>query len=78
MKKVKIYTTSTCPYCFMAKDYLKEKGVEFEEVDLTEDPEEARKLIEKTGYSGVPQIQIGEEFVIGFDKDKIDQLLELD
>jgi glutaredoxin-like YruB-family protein len=77
MPKVKIYTTPTCPFCFMAKEYLKNRGIEFEEIDVSKDEEKAREMIEKSGQMGVPVIEIDGQIVVGFDKEKIDELLGL-
>jgi glutaredoxin-like YruB-family protein len=77
MRKVKIYTAPGCPFCFLAKEYLKEKGVEFEEVDVSKDEKALQEVIEKTGQMGVPVLEIDGEIVIGFDKERIDQLLNL-
>jgi glutaredoxin-like YruB-family protein len=75
MKKVKIYTAPGCPFCVLAKEYLKEKGVEFEEIDVSKDEKGIQEIIEKTGQMGVPVIEINGEIVIGFDKERINQLL---
>ncbi len=77
MKKVKIYSTPTCTYCVILKKYLEEKGVEYEDVDVSANEEEQKKMIEKTGQMGVPVVEIGDEVIVGFDKRKIDELLEL-
>ena len=77
MPKVKIYTTPTCPFCYLAKEYLKSRGVDFEEIDVSENETAAREMIEKSGQMGVPVIEIDGKIVIGFDKEKIDQLLNL-
>ncbi len=74
MPKVTIFTSSTCPHCKTAKDYLKEKGVEFEERNVQNDPEARKELIQK-GYMGVPVIVVGEEEIQGFDKSRLDELL---
>lgn len=74
MPKVTVFTSSTCPHCKTAKDYLKEKGVEFEERNVQNDPEARKELIQK-GYMGVPVIVIGEEEIQGFDKTRLDELL---
>lgn len=76
MKKVIIYTTSTCSYCDKAKEYLKSKEVNFTEVDLTENPEETQKLIKKTGYTAVPQLEIDGKIIVGFDQAKIHELIK--
>jgi glutaredoxin-like YruB-family protein len=77
MPKVKIYTTPFCPFCKLAKEYLKEKGIEFEEIDVSKDEEAAKEMIQKSGQMGVPVIEIDGKIVVGFDKEKIDQLLGL-
>ena len=56
MPKVKIYTTPTCPFCFLAKEYLKEKGIEFEEIDVSKNEAAAMEMIQKSGQMGVPVI----------------------
>jgi len=68
---VTVYSTPTCPYCQMAKEYLKENKIEFTEVDVTSDPKVAEELMAKTGQMAVPQIDIDGEFLIGFDKEKL-------
>jgi len=76
MKDVTIYTTPTCSFCHMTKGFLKDKGVEFTEIDLTKDQEAARHVVEATGQMGVPVTKIDEEYVIGFDKNTLTSLLE--
>jgi len=73
--KAKIYTTSVCPYCTMAKEYLKEKGVEVEEINVENNPEAAREMIDKSGQMGVPVIEINGRIIIGFNKNAIDEAL---
>jgi glutaredoxin-like YruB-family protein len=77
MPKIKIYTTPTCPFCQLAKQYFKEKGFEFEEVDVSRDEAAAMEMIQKSGQMGVPVIEIDGKIVIGFDKERIDELLNL-
>lgn len=82
MKSVKIYSTPTCGYCKMAKEYFAENNVEFEDYDVAVDAEKRNEMVEKTGQMGVPVIIIGDEgedpeVVIGFDKPKIAELLGL-
>jgi glutaredoxin-like YruB-family protein len=76
-KKVKVYSTPTCVYCVTLKEFFKEKGVEFEDVDVSLNEEAAREMIMKTGQMGVPVVEIGEEVIVGFDRDKIIQALGL-
>ncbi|MBU5688894.1 MAG: glutathione S-transferase N-terminal domain-containing protein [Candidatus Aenigmarchaeota archaeon] len=74
--KVKIYTTPTCPYCEMAKQYFKLKKIEYEEVDVSSDIEAAREMIEKSGQMGVPVIEIDDNIIIGFNKPAIERALK--
>jgi len=76
-KKVKVYSTPTCVYCVTLKEFFKEKGVEFEDVDVSLNEDAAREMIMKTGQMGVPVVEIGEEVIVGFDRDKIIQALGL-
>lgn len=71
---VLIYTSSTCPYCVAAKEYLNEKGVSYTEKNITTDPS-ARKELMSMGHMGVPVIIIDGEEVVGFDKPRMEQLL---
>lgn len=63
---IKVYTTETCPYCVMVKKYLQAKGIEYEEIDVTNDPETRQQLLDKTGVMSVPVTTDGENFVVGF------------
>lgn len=74
--KVRIYTTPTCGYCHMAKQYLNERGITYEEHNVAIDREAAAEMIELTGQMGVPVIVIDNEVIIGFNRTKLDQLLE--
>jgi len=75
--KVKIYSTPTCPYCHMAKDFLKENKVEFEDIDVAADVKARNEMIDKSGQMGVPVIQIGNEYIVGFNKERVKELLHL-
>ncbi len=66
MKNIKIYTTSYCPFCVAAKDLLKSKGMEFEEIDVENDPDLREKLSQEHDYRTVPMIFIDGEFIGGF------------
>ncbi len=74
-KTVKVYTTSTCPYCTMVKTFLKEKNITFEEVDVGRDRIAAKEMVDKTGQMGVPVVEIDGKIIIGFDKEAINQEL---
>ena len=74
---VKIYSTPSCPYCFTLKMFLKEKNISFEEIDVSKDKAVADEMIKKSGQIGAPVIQIGDQYVVGFDKEKISKLLDI-
>jgi glutaredoxin-like YruB-family protein len=76
MKKITVYSTQSCPYCHMAKEYLEEKNLEFEYIDVGKDKEKAKEMIEKSGQMGVPVIIIGDEVIVGFNKPKIEEALK--
>lgn len=68
MTNIIIYTTPVCPYCVRAKNLLAKKGVPYEEIDVSQDPELRDKMIEKAGgRRTVPQIFIGDQHIGGFD-----------
>ncbi len=75
MNKVTIYSTPSCHFCHMAKDFFKEKNVEFEDFDVAGDQEKRKEMITKSGQMGVPVIIIGDQLIVGFNKPKIVELL---
>jgi glutaredoxin-like YruB-family protein len=72
---VTVFSTPTCPYCYMVKDYLRSKNVEFEDIDVARNQEQAIAMVQRSGQMGVPQIWIDDEVVVGFNTARIDQLL---
>lgn len=68
---VTIYSTQTCHYCHLAKQFFDENGVQYTNIDVGADREKAREMVEKTGQMGVPVIEIGNEVIIGFDEERI-------
>ncbi len=75
MKNVTIYTTNTCGYCKMAKDFFVSNGVSYTEYNVGTDLERRKEMIEKSGQMGVPVIFVGEEIIVGFDKPRLSELL---
>ncbi|AKM82525.1 TPA: NrdH-redoxin [Candidatus Berkelbacteria bacterium] len=75
--KVIVFSTPTCPWCVIAKQYLNKKGIEFENKDVSIDHHAADEMVEKSGQMGVPQLWIDDEIVVGFDQSKINKLLGL-
>lgn len=80
--KIKLYSTTTCPYCKMEAAWLTEKKVAYEEVHVDQNQQEAEKMVEKTGQMGVPVTAIEyeggeEEFIVGFNKPQLSKILEV-
>jgi glutaredoxin-like YruB-family protein len=74
---VVVYTTDVCPWCVRVKSYLKQNGVKYREINVQHDQQAARRMVERSGQQGVPQIDIDGAVVVGFDKGRIDALLGL-
>lgn len=76
MVSVIVYSTPTCPYCAMAKRFLKDNNVPFLDVDVSADPKAAQEMIEKSGQMAVPVIDIDGTIIVGFDKEAIRKALK--
>jgi glutaredoxin 3 len=74
-KNVTIYSTPTCHFCQMAKEFFKEKGIEYTNYDVSTDAAKRQEMIEKSGQMGVPVIFVDSEMTIGFDQARLSQLL---
>ncbi len=72
---VKVYSTPTCPWCTVAKNYLKSRNVPFEDIDVTRDRAAAVEMVQKSGQRGVPVIDIDGRIIVGFDQGTIDSLI---
>lgn len=72
---VKIFTTPTCSYCKMAKEFFNEHGITYQEVDVTKDQAALKDMADRSGQMGVPVILIDEEVVVGFDQERLSSLL---
>ena len=77
MANLTVYSTSTCPYCIRLKNYLNQQGIPFVNVDVAADPKALEKMVSLSGQMGVPVIDIDGKITVGFEKDKIDKLLNL-
>jgi len=75
--KVIVYSTPTCPYCYQAKDFLKEHKIAFEDVDVSKNQKRAQEMIEKSGQMVVPVITVDETVIIGFDRLAIKKALKI-
>ena len=77
MKNVTIYSTPTCHFCHLAKDFFKANNVAYTEYDVASNLEKRKEMVEKSGQMGVPVIIIDDQLVIGFDKPEISKMLGL-
>ncbi len=75
--RVLIFTTPTCSYCNMAKQYFRRNKVRFRDIDISKDQAAARDVMRRSGQMGVPVIDIGGKIIVGFNKPKINKLLGL-
>jgi len=76
-KRITVFSTPVCPYCITLKAFLKDKGFDFEDVDISQNEKKKEEIIEKTGKMQAPIIEIDDQIVVGFDKEKICQLLNI-
>ena len=75
MVSIKIYTTPVCAYCKMAKEYFKSKNLQYEEIPLVGNPEAQQLVMSKAGMVAAPIIEINGKFVVGFNREEINKLL---
>ena len=75
--KIRIFSTKYCPYCSTLKAYLKSRNFEFEDIDVSENQSAIQEMIAKSGQMGVPVAEINGQIVVGFNKTKITELLNI-
>lgn len=76
-KRVTVYSTPTCSWCTTLKTHLKKNGIRYNEIDVSRDQKAAQEMQQKSGQMGVPQMDIGGEVIVGFDKARINRLLAI-
>ena len=76
-KKIIVYSSPDCAYCYTLKGYLKEKGIDYEEIDIYVDDEGRKKMEELSGQKNVPVAIVDGQVLTGWDKAKLNQLLEI-
>lgn len=76
-KKIEIFSTPTCHFCHMAKDWLTSKNIPFSDYNVAEDLNKRKEMVEMTGQLGVPVIKIGDEVMIGFNQGQMAKILEI-
>ncbi|MEN9582798.1 MAG: hypothetical protein RL641_752 [Candidatus Parcubacteria bacterium] len=75
MKQVAIYTTPSCTYCRMAKEFFKEHNIAYQEYDVAADPVRRGEMVEMTGQLGVPVIKVDNTLMVGFNRVKVSEIL---
>jgi len=75
--KIKVYSTPTCPYCYTLKEFLKERGFEFKDIDVAQDEKAREYMVEKSGQMGVPVVEIDDKIIVGFSREKICKALNI-
>ncbi|MCK5044762.1 thioredoxin family protein [Candidatus Parcubacteria bacterium] len=76
--EVKVFSTPVCPYCYTLKEFLKQHNIEFEDIDVSQNEEEQKRMVEKSGQMAVPVVEIDGEMIIGFDRKKLCELLNIE
>lgn len=76
-QNVTIYTTPTCHYCQLAKQYFKQHGIKYSEIDVAANPDKAMEMIEKSGQMGVPVIDVDGQIIVGFNKPALQNALKM-
>lgn len=74
---IKVYSTPSCIYCVKVKDYFKKLNIKFTDYDVSKNQKHAQEMVRKSGQMGVPVISMGNQIIVGFDKAKIDKILNL-
>lgn len=76
MSNITVYTTPTCGFCHMVKQYLDGKSIKYDVVDVSKDPAKAQEMVQKSGQMGVPVTDFDGEIVVGFDRPTIDTIIK--
>ncbi len=77
VKKIEVFSTPSCHFCNLTKEWLKEKGLDYQEYNVAEDIEKRKEMVELTGQLGVPVIKIESDVIIGFNPNKLSELLSI-
>jgi len=75
--KIRVFGTPTCPYCHTIKMFLDKYGLKYEDVDVSSDDQALKEMMEGSGQKGVPVVEIDGEFIVGFEKDRMSELLNI-
>jgi glutaredoxin-like YruB-family protein len=74
---IRVFSTPTCPYCVTLKAFLDEKGFDYDDLNVAEDEKAREEMVQRSGQMGVPVVEIDGQIIVGFDKERISQLLEI-
>ena len=74
---IRVFSTPSCPYCVTLKEFLKEHNIKFKDINVAEDIAAREEMVKKSKQMGVPVVEIDNEIIIGFDKEKISKLLNI-
>ncbi|KKU10898.1 MAG: Glutaredoxin-like protein, YruB-family [Parcubacteria group bacterium GW2011_GWB1_46_8] len=74
---VKVYSTPVCPYCQMAKDFLKKNNIAYQEIDVSKNEQSFQEMVQRSGQMGVPVLDVKGTIVVGFNRRAIAQLLDI-
>jgi len=74
---IKVYSTPTCVYCVTLKKFLTDKKIKFEAIDVSQSDQDLQEMVDKSGQMGVPVIDIDGQIIVGFNKNKIEELLNI-
>lgn len=77
MSQVTIYSTPSCHFCHAAKEFFAENNIAYTEHDVASDMDKRSEMIDMTGQMGVPVIRIDDDIIVGFDEDKVRELLKI-
>lgn len=72
---VSVYTTPTCTYCTLVKNYFREQNVRFTEYNIARDQRKAEEMMHKSRQAGVPVIDFNGKIIVGFDRDRLEKLI---
>lgn len=75
--KVKVYSTLRCPWCHVAKDFLKKNNIKFDDINVETDMEGAREMIQKSGQRGVPVIDVDGTIIVGYNERALKKALKI-
>ncbi len=73
---IKVYSTPSCPYCKLTKDFLQEQGIEFEDIDVAANPSAANEMVKMSGQMGVPVIDVDGQIIVGWNKSALQEAIK--